>query len=107
MAALVGTREEVAEANARGDRETWRGASRGKVRTAALRFPWVTVYQELIRSKALLIADTVAAIGQATGPVRADLEATYPITLQAEYDRLQGRAGFWRERSRVLGQPAC
>ena len=67
---------------------------------------WAQVYRELTEFKNRVIDRiTIDAVGM--GDIaRNEVQATDLVVLRAERDRFQTRAGFWRDRYRVIARSA-
>ncbi len=63
---------------------------------------WISVYEELLRYKAMLIRDTEERMGVMTEAARVEITDTDYVIMRNERARFERRLAFWSERLEEL-----
>ncbi|MFN2451813.1 MAG: hypothetical protein ABR541_05625 [Candidatus Dormibacteria bacterium] len=63
---------------------------------------WISVYEELIRYKSMLVRDTEERMGAMTEAVRIEITDTDYVIMRNERARFERRHAFWTERLEEL-----
>lgn len=63
---------------------------------------WVTVYEELLRYKSMLVRDTEKRMPELTAAARVEVTETDYVIMRNERARFERRLAFWTERLEKL-----
>lgn len=63
---------------------------------------WVTVYEEMLRYKSVLVRDTEAQMAEMTEAARVEIRDTDYVIMRNERARFERRLAFWAQRLEEL-----